>query len=212
MSNDCMPGMAMPGCPSSAPAAAGRGGPSATDLALVLVLVLSVYVLGTFAWRHLRRAEIAGYSAFADGFGCVAHALGMIAMSLLMLRTVPTIGPLWAYMVVFATLTVLFLVRAVRAAPDGRRDEVWTAFVHASMVYMFWSVGVVPITAVCLVLYLLFIAEHVRRSLREAPLSAPARERVVAASPNLVGLTGHLAIAAAMMLMLALMQWPAVFR
>lgn len=202
-----MPGMVMPGCSSTG----ADSGPSATELVLVLVLLLSLYVLGTAVWRHLHRTEIAAYSAVADGLGCAVHALGMIAMALLMLGTVRSVGPLRVYTAVFLMLAAVFLVRAWRGSPDARRDEVWRALVHASMAYMFWSDEMLATTAVCLALYLLYIGDHLRRSPLEAPAPGVARERMVAPSPHLVGTTGHLAIAVAMMLMLVLMQWPAVF-
>jgi hypothetical protein len=109
-------------------------------------------------------------------------------------------------MAAFGLLTAAFLVAAVRGSPAARREQIWRAFVHGSMVYMFWSVEVVAITAACLVVYVLFIADHLR-SHRDSPWP----RRGLAAPAHLVGMTGHLAIAAAMMLMLALMQWPSFF-
>ncbi|MFZ0217624.1 MAG: hypothetical protein WAM30_16970, partial [Candidatus Dormiibacterota bacterium] len=163
MASQCMPGMSMPGCPSPAPAASPSSGAalSGTHVVLVLIVALSLFVLFAFTWRAVQRARIPGYRWASDWLGHGVHAPGMIAMSLLMLGVVPSIGPPWAYEAGYGALALVFLGLALTARGRLRpsRDG-WHLFLHLSMVYMFARLELLPLTVVFLALYVLFIVYY----------------------------------------------------
>src|ERR1035437_4987457 len=155
MKAECMPGMVMPGCASSVPSSRAQIGPPVIELALILVIILSAYVLFIFTWRYIQRGHIASYHALPDLLGHTVHALGMIGMALLMIGTLTSIGPLVAYIIAFSLFAVIFLVRIiVRWSSCDRRSELWHLFINASMAYMFSATNVAAIPIRCLALSL----------------------------------------------------------
>jgi hypothetical protein len=204
-----MPGMVMPGCATTVPSRS-QIGPPIIELALIVVIVLSTYVLFIFIWRYLQRGHIASYQTLPDLLGHAAHALGMIGMALLMIGTVTTIGPLVAYLVAFGAFAVLFLVRlTVGGSSRDRRAESWHFFINASMAYMFSATNIAAITAACLVIYVCFIG----LSARTSRSSLEGRGGGLQESPSLrlLGVNGDITIAVSMMLMLTVTQWPQWF-
>ncbi|HEY6538613.1 MAG TPA: DUF5134 domain-containing protein [Candidatus Dormibacteraeota bacterium] len=210
MKPECMPGMVMPGCATAVPPSRAQSGPPVIELALIVVVVLSTYVLVIFVWRHFQRGQIASYQALPDLVGHVAHALGMIGMALLMIGTLTTIGPLLAYVIGYGLFALLFGVRlVVRWSSCDRRRESWHWFINASMAYMFSATSVPLVTIACLLTYLYFIVVAARGS--RPPLEPPRdgpREH-----PALRALDAHgdITIAISMVLMLSLTQWPQWF-
>ena len=212
----CMPGMVMPGCSD------GSTGSSIGHLAVTpgirsaLLVVLGLALLGLllFLWRLWRHRLVNGYPWVADwlGHGGV-HAVGMILMSTLMLGWLPSIGPAWAYLVVYGALALLFGARTVMARDaSSRSDDLWHVFAQLSMVYMFgalWLGSVVALTAAFLVLYGVFMAEGVWQGLRMA--GPDARLRPGHRSISAAGTIGHLVISGSMVLMFVVMQWPGLF-
>jgi hypothetical protein len=210
MKAECMPGMVMPGCASSVPSSSTQSGPPVIELALILIIILSTYIVFIFSWRYLQRRHIAGYHALPDLLDHSAHALGMIAMALLMIGAVATIGPLVGYVIAFAVLATVFLVRlSVRWDSCDRRSEFWHVFVNGSMAYMFSFTNVVTATLICLVVYVGFMVEIARLSRRSLSLEGDRRED--RRSLRVLGSNGDLTIAFSMMLMLTLTQWPQLF-
>jgi hypothetical protein len=210
MKAECMPGMVMPGCASSVPSSRAQIGPPVIELALILVIILSAYVLFIFTWRYSQRGHIASYHALPDLLGHTVHALGMIGMALLMIGTLTSIGPLVAYIIAFSLFAVIFLVRIiVRWSSCDRRSELWHLFINASMAYMFSATNVAAITISCLVLYLAFIAGTLRQSRRTSQNGVSSRDD--RPSLRVLGTNGDLTIAFSMMLMLTLTQWPQLF-
>lgn len=204
MAGECMPRMVMPGCGRYGSPAGG--GPPLLEWALILITALCVYVLVIFGWRFLRRSEIPGYSPISEFVGHDVHALAMIGMSLLTIGTLASIGPLIAYVLVFAALALFFLARlALRWGSGHRAPELGHAFTSASMAYMFSARDLVEVTVACLVLYSLLVLAELRR----AGVESERRGRIRALQR--LGTNGSVAIALSMMLMLALMQWPATF-
>ncbi|MGH7643928.1 MAG: DUF5134 domain-containing protein [Candidatus Dormibacteria bacterium] len=210
MKSQCMSGMVMPGCASSAPPSQTQSGPPVIELALILVIILSAYVLVIFIWRYLQRAHISRYHTLLDLVGHTVHALGMIGMTTLMIGTVTYIGPLGIYVVVFALFTGVFLVRLVgRWSSCDRRSEGWHLFINASMAYMFSTTSVSGITILCLVLYLGFIVTTVWESRHPSPSRSSNGQDLP--SLRALGINGDLTIAFSMMLMLSVTQWPQLF-
>jgi hypothetical protein len=210
MKAECMPGMVMPGCATSTPPSRTASGPPTIELALILIIILSAYVVLIFTWRFIRRRRISSYSAFSDWFGHTAHALGMIAMALLMIGTIRYIGPLRAYMVVFGLFALVFLLRLItKWSTCNRRIELWHVFISASMAYMFSATDLSAVTVGCLLLYIAFVASELRKSSWRGGSGMPAGgER---RSLRILEINGDLTIAFSMMLMLALNQWPNLF-
>lgn len=210
MTSQCMPGMVMPGCASSPPSSGTQSGPPVIELALILIIILSTYVLFIFTWRYLQRRHIAGYHALPDLLDHSVHALGMIAMAVLMIGAVASIGPLLGYVIAFALLAVVFLVRLiVKWHSCDRRSEFWHVFVNGSMAYMFSFTNVVAATIVCLIIYAAFISATARDSRRGIP--SDNRSPKDRQSLRVLGSNGDLTIAFSMMLMLVLTQWPQLF-
>lgn len=205
-----MPGMVMPGCASSAPSSGTQLGPPVIELALVLIVILSAYVLCIFTWRYLQRRHIAGYHALPDLLDHSAHALGMIVMAVLMIGVVESIGPLVGYVIAFALLAVVFLIRLlVTWHSCDRRSEFWHVFVNASMAYMFSFTNFAAATIVCLVIYVAFVSATARDTRRS--ISSDNRSHEDRQSLRVLGSNGDLTIAFSMMLMLTLTQWPQLF-
>ncbi|MGA8207044.1 MAG: DUF5134 domain-containing protein [Candidatus Dormiibacterota bacterium] len=210
MKAECMPGMVMPGCASAVPSSSAQSGPPVIELALILIIILSTYIVFIFSWRYLQRRHITGYHALPDLLDHSVHALGMIAMALLMIGAVATIGPLVGYVIAFALLAVVFLIRLiVRWDLCDRRSEVWHVFVNGSMAYMFSFTNVVSATLICLLIYVGFMVEIVNLSRHNASLEGDVRED--RQSLRELGSNGDLTIALSMMLMLTLTQWPQLF-
>jgi len=210
MTGDCMAGMVMPGCANAAPSSGTQLGPPVIELALILIIILSAYVLFIFTWRYLQRRHIARYHALPDLLDHSAHALGMMAMAVLMIGVVESIGPLVGYVIAFALLAVVFLVRLlVKWNSCDRRSELWHVFVNGSMAYMFSFTNVVAATIVCLIIYVAFISATARDSRRS--ISSDNRSLEDRQSLRVLGSNGDLTIAFAMMLMLTLTQWPQLF-
>ncbi|HUY25123.1 MAG TPA: DUF5134 domain-containing protein [Candidatus Saccharimonadales bacterium] len=185
-------------------------GPPVIELALILIIVLSTYVLFIFTWRYLQRRHIVGYHALPDLLDHSAHALGMIAMALLMIGAVASIGPLLGYVIAFALLAVVFLIcLIVRWHSCDRRAESWHVFVNGSMAYMFSFTNVAAATVALLVIYLAFMIATVRDSRRRTSSESSTRED--RRSLRTLGSNGDLTIAFSMMLMLTLTQWPQLF-
>jgi hypothetical protein len=205
-----MPGMVMPGCASSVPNSSTQLGPPVIEPALILIIILSAYILFIFTWRYLQRRHISGYHALPDLLDHSVHAMGMIAMAILMLGAVESIGPLVGYVIAFALFAVVFLIRLlVRWDSCDRRSEFWHVFVNGSMAYMFSFTNVVTATLAFLVIYVAFIVATVRESRRH--VSAENRTREDRQSLRMLGSNGDLTIAFSMMLMLTLTQWPQLF-
>jgi hypothetical protein len=206
MTDECMPGMVMPGCRAPFLMGGARGGPTVLEIWMVAIIVLSAYAGLVFAGRYLVRAHTPHYSATSDWLGHAAHAPGMIAMALLMMGTLSTIGPLWIYMGIYGLFGLVFLVRSFLPRHSSCRGaELWHAFVNASMVYMFSFSDVVLVTLTCLLLYGAVIVFEVWRGLRAT--SVPPHSGSAARALNLVGVNGSVALGVSMMLMLAVMQW-----
>ncbi|HVB13351.1 MAG TPA: DUF5134 domain-containing protein [Candidatus Dormibacteraeota bacterium] len=210
MKPECMPGMVMPGCASSVLPSHAQSGPPLIELALILVIILSTYVLLIFSWRYLQRGHIASYRTLPDLLGHTVHALGMIGMALLMIGTVAYIGPLVAYVVAFGMFAAVFLVRLIRTwRTCNRRSESWHVFINASMAYMFSATNIPVITITCLIVYLGFVGS----TLREARQPAESTTGTLNDQPSLrmLGANGDVTIAISMMLMLTVTQWPKFF-
>jgi hypothetical protein len=202
--------MVMPGCASSVPNSSTQLGPPVIEPALILIIILSAYILFIFTWRYLQRRHISGYHALPDLLDHSVHAMGMIAMAILMLGAVESIGPLVGYVIAFALFAVVFLIRLlVRWDSCDRRSEFWHVFVNGSMAYMFSFTNVVTATLAFLVIYVAFIVATVRESRRH--VSAENRTREDRQSLRMLGSNGDLTIAFSMMLMLTLTQWPQLF-
>lgn len=210
MQSECMPGMVMPGCASSVPPSHSQSGPPVIELALILVIILSSYVLFIFIWRYLQRGHIASYHTLPDLLGHTVHALGMIGMALLMIGTVAYIGALSAYVVAFSLFAAVFLVRLLmRWTTCDRRSESWHLFINASMAYMFSATNVSAVTIPCLVVYLAYIGSTLRAA--RHPPTTSLGSRFDRPSLRVLGTNGDLTIAFSMMLMLTITQWPQLF-
>jgi len=202
--------MVMPGCASSVPSSSKQLGPPVIELLLILIIILSAYVLFIFTWRYLQRRHIAAYHALPDLLDHSVHALGMIAMAVLMIGVVGSIGPLVGYVIAFALFAVVFLIRLiVRWDSCDRRSDFWHVFVNGSMAYMFSFTNVAAATIVCLVIYVAFMVAIARASRRQVPFGEDTRED--RPSLRVLGSNGDLTIAFSMMLMLTLTQWPQLF-
>ncbi|HUY10403.1 MAG TPA: DUF5134 domain-containing protein [Candidatus Dormibacteraeota bacterium] len=210
MKAECMPGMVMPGCASSVSPSHSQSGPPVIELALILVIILSSYVLFIFIWRYLQRGHIASYHTLPDLLGHTVHALGMIGMALLMIGTIAYIGPLSAYVVAFALFATVFLGGLLlRWNTCDRRSESWHLFINASMAYMFSATNVSAVTIICLAVYLAFIGSTLRAA--RHPLTTSVGSRLDRPSLRILGTNGDLTIAFSMMLMLIVTQWPQLF-
>jgi hypothetical protein len=210
MKAECMPGMVMPGCASSVPSSSKQLGPPVIELALILIIILSAYVLFIFTWRYLQRRHIVRYHALPDLLDHSVHALGMIAMAVLMIGVVGSIGPLIGYVIAFALFAAVFLLRLiVRWHSCDRRSESWHVFVNGSMAYMFSFTNVAAATIVCLVIYVAFMVATARAS--RGKVSSERDTNEDRPSLRVLGSNGDLTIAFSMMLMLTLTQWPQLF-
>jgi hypothetical protein len=210
MKAECMPGMVMPGCASTVPPSHSQSGPPVIELALIIVVILSSYVLFIFIWRYLQRGHIASYHTLPDLLGHTVHAVGMIGMALLMIGTIPYLGPLLGYVVAFAVFAGVFLIRLIaRWNSCDRRSECWHLFINASMAYMFSATSVPGITIACLVVYLGFIGSTLSAARHTS--GSPAESRGDRPSLRTLGTNGDLTIAFSMMLMLTVTQWPQLF-
>lgn len=199
----------MPGCATTVPSPS-QSGPPLIELALILVIILSTYVLLVFVWRYLQRGHIARYQRLPDLLGHTAHAVGMIGMALLMLGTVATIGPLVAYVIAFMVLALIFLVRLLLGwRSHDAQAETWHFFINASMAYMFSATNYTAVTVVCLVAYLCFAVLTLRGSRRS--LELPPNGRSELPSLRTLGINGDVTIAISMVLMLTITQWPQWF-
>jgi hypothetical protein len=210
MKPGCMPGMVMPGCATAASPSSSQSGPPVIELALILVIILSAYVLFIFIWRYLQRGHIVSYHALPDLLGHTVHALGMIGMALLMIGTVASLGPLLGYVVAFVVFAGVFLVRLVRRWDScDRRSESWHLFINASMAYMFSATNVSGLTVGCLVVYLGFIGSTLRAA--QSPSDSSNGSGLDRPSLRVLGTNGDVTIAVSMMLMLTITQWPQLF-
>jgi lysylphosphatidylglycerol synthetase-like protein (DUF2156 family) len=210
MKAECMPGMVMPGCASSVPSSSKQLGPPVIELLLILIIILSTYVLFIFSWRYLQRRHIAGYHALPDLLDHSVHALGMIAMAVLMIGVVASIGPLVGYVIAFALFAIVFLIRLlVRWDSCDRRSDFWHVFVNGSMAYMFSFTNVAAATIICLFIYVAFMVAIARASHHKVSSGGDTRED--RPSLRVLGSNGDLTIAFSMMLMLTLTQWPQLF-
>jgi Domain of unknown function (DUF5134) len=211
MTSECMSGMVMPGCASAAPSSSTQLGPPVIELALILIIILSAYVLFIFTWRYLQRRHIEGYHTLPDLLDHCVHGLGMIAMAVLMIGVVRSIGPLVGYTIAFVLFALIFLIRViVRWDSCDRRGGFWHVFVNASMAYMFSFTNVAAATIALVVIYVGFIIATVRESRRNITSESSTRED--RQSLRILGSNGDLTIAFSMMLMLTLTQWPQLFR
>ncbi|MFZ0995300.1 MAG: DUF5134 domain-containing protein [Candidatus Dormiibacterota bacterium] len=185
-------------------------GPPVIELALILIIILSAYVLFIFTWRYLQRRHIARYHALPDLLDHSVHALGMIAMAVLMIGVVGSIGPLVGYVIAFALFAAVFLIRLIiRWHACDRRSEFWHVFVNGSMAYMFSFTNIAAATVACLVIYVAFMVATARASRRKVSSGGDTRED--RQSLRVLGSNGDLTIAFSMMLMLTLTQWPQLF-
>jgi hypothetical protein len=134
----------------------------------------------------------------------------MIAMAVLMIGVVGSIGPLIGYVVAFTVFAVVFLVRLIlRWHSCDRRSEFWHVFVNGSMAYMFSFTNVAVATIACLLIYVAFMVATARAS--RSGVSSGGGTREDRQSLRVLGSNGDLTIAFSMMLMLTLTQWPQLF-
>jgi ABC-type antimicrobial peptide transport system permease subunit len=134
----------------------------------------------------------------------------MMAMAVLMIGVVSSIGPLVGYVIAFALFAVVFLGRLiVRWQSCDRRNEFWHVFVNGSMAYMFSFTNVAIATIGCLVIYVAFMVATARAA--RIKVSSAEGTRDDRQSLRVLGSNGDLTIAVSMMLMLTLTQWPQLF-
>jgi hypothetical protein len=173
---------------------------------MILIIALSFCAWAIFAWRYALRAKIPHYSVISDWLGHAAHAPGMIAMALLMMGALSSIGPLWIYMAIYGACALVFSARLlVRWDTVPRRVELWHIFVNLSMVYMFSFADIQPVTIICLLLYAAMLVLDASRMMRAqgAEPQTTSAVRVL----NAFDSHGGLALSFSMMLMLAIMRW-----
>ncbi len=221
MANICMPGMTMAGCRAFAASSINHlVSPGATVLPpgvrdmLLIALGLSFLGLVLFLCRLAWHRQIPRYRWTSEWLGHGgAHAVGMILMTTLMLGWVSTIGPAWAYLIIYGALALVFALHALVAGEAAiRTDDLWHVFVQLSMVYMFGILGQSPavaLTAAFLVFYGALTVDGLRDALQKAGPDAALRgDRAPARA---AGTIGHLAISVSMVIMFVVMQWPALF-
>jgi hypothetical protein len=202
--------MVMPGCASYAPALRTGAGPSLIKPILIIVVALAAFSAVIFIVRLLLRSRISNYSVVSDLLGHVLPALGLAAISLLTIGALRSLGPLLVYTCAFMALAVVLLIRLI-----ARRDaayfvpHVWVVLLALAMAYVFTAASVVPLTVAAVVLSLAFIGEVFRRGSRDPQpptASSPGRRAL-----STLGTNGEVALAIAVVLLLAVSQWPHVF-
>lgn len=210
MTGQCMSGMVMPGCASYAPVLRGGAGPSLIKPILIIVVALAVFSAAIFILRLLLRARISHYSAVSDLLGHVLPALGLAAISLLTIGALRSLGPLLVYTAAFMVLAAVLLIRLI-ARWDGARlvQELWLLLLAIAMAYVFSADSIIPLTVIVLALSLALVAEVFRRGGLDPqlpPVTSPGRRALAT-----LGTNGEVALAIALVLLLAVSQWPRVF-
>jgi hypothetical protein len=210
MTGECMSGMVMPGCASYAPALRAGAGPSLIKPILIIVVVLAAISLAIFALRLLRRRDITNYSGLNEFVGHVAPAVGLVGLSLLTIGAIPTLGPLVVYAAAFALLAAVLLINCIPRWNVVRNvSELWVVILAITMAYVFSAASIVPLTVLILILALAFVGEVIRRANLDSqpPTVGSAGRRAVAT----LGSNGEVALALAVVLLLAVSQWPRAF-
>ncbi|MGP8249742.1 MAG: hypothetical protein ACLQNU_07340 [Candidatus Dormibacteria bacterium] len=202
--------MVMPGCASYAPSLRDGAGPSLIKPILIRVVVLAAISLAIFALRLLRRGDIANYSGLSDFVGHIAPALGLVGISLLTLGAMPTLGPLLVYTAAFGVLAAVFLIRCIPRWKVVRNvSELWVVILAITMAYVFSATSIVPLTVLILIVALAFVGDVIRRANLDSqlPTFGSAARRALAT----LGSNGEVALALAVVLLLAVSQWPHAF-
>ncbi|MGA8206535.1 MAG: hypothetical protein WB867_00690 [Candidatus Dormiibacterota bacterium] len=210
MSGDCMAGMVMPGCASYAPSLRAGAGPSLIKPILIIVVVLAAISVAIFALRLLERRDITNYSVLNEFVGHVAPAIGLAGISLLTLGAMPTLGPLLVYTVAFGVLAAALVFRCIPRWTVVRNiSELWVVILAIAMAYIFSAASIVPLTVLIIVLALAFVGDVILRANRNSQLSTvgSAGRRALAT----LGSNGEVALALAVVLLLAVSQWPGTF-
>lgn len=210
MTGQCMSGMVMPGCASYAPALRNGAGPSLIKPILIIVVALATFSAAIFILRLLLRSRISNYSAMSELLGHVLPALGLGAVSLLTIGALGSLGPLFLYTSAFIVLAVLLLIRLVTRWRTPRRIQgMWVLLLALALAYVFSAASIVPLTVVVVLLSLAFVGEVLRRGGLDPQLStvnSPGRRML-----STLGSNGEVALAIALVLLLAVSQWPRVF-
>ncbi|MGC1185694.1 MAG: hypothetical protein WBA31_11190 [Candidatus Dormiibacterota bacterium] len=210
MTGQCMSGMVMPGCASYAPALRTGAGPSLIKPLLIIAVVLAAFSATIFILRLLLRSRIRNYSSVSDLLGHVLPAAGLAAMSLLTIGTLRSLGPLLLYTAGFTVLAAVLLIRAVTHWDTARLvQDLWVLLLALTMAYVFSAASIVPLTVLVLLLSLAFVGEVLRRGGLDSQLptvNSPGR-RIL----STLGSNGEVALAIALVLLLAVSQWPRVF-
>ena len=221
MTGQCMSGMVMPGCASYAPALRSGAGPSLIKPILIIVVALGAFSAAIFILRLLLRSRISNYSAVSDLLGHVLPALGLAAISLLTIGALRSLGPLLVYTAAFMVLAAVLLIRLITRW-DGARlvQALWVLLLAIAMAYVFSAASVVPLTVAVLLLSLAFVGEVLRRggvdlSDLDARGGLDPQLPTVSSSGrralSTLGSNGEAALAIALVLLLAVSQWPRVF-
>lgn len=210
MTGQCMSGMVMPGCASYAPALRTGSGPSLIKPILIIVVALAASSAAIFILRLLLRSRISNYSAASDLLGHVLPALGLAAISLLTIGTLRSGGPLVLYSAAFIVLAAALLIRLVTRWDIARLvQDLWVLLLALAMAYVFSAASIVPLTLAVLLLSLAFVGEVFRRGgldPKQSTESSPGSRAL-----STLGSNGEVALAIALVLLLAVSQWPRVF-
>jgi hypothetical protein len=177
---------------------------------LIIVVALATFSAAIFILRLLLRSRISNYSAMSELLGHVLPALGLGAVSLLTIGALGSLGPLFLYTSAFIVLAVLLLIRLVTRWRTPRRIQgMWVLLLALALAYVFSAASIVPLTVVVVLLSLAFVGEVLRRGGLDPQLStvnSPGRRML-----STLGSNGEVALAIALVLLLAVSQWPRVF-
>lgn len=174
--------------------------------ATVFCLVLSIFVTGAYAVRIWFRKDVR-YDGVSEWFGHGFHGLGMTYMCYTMLGAIPPFIPFTWLAVFFGFCTAVFVFRLITKMYYIWWWDVLHVVGSASMSYMFidpaswtpwWTFAFIGYYVLIIVLYVHYVMEHAKISVW--------RTRFAQQLAN----AGHHAMAVAMILMLAVMQWPEV--
>jgi hypothetical protein len=177
---------------------------------LIIVVALGAFSAAIFILRLLLRSRISNYSAVSDLLGHVLPALGLAAISLLTMGALRSLGPLLVYTAAFMVLAAVLLIRLITRW-DGARlvQALWVLLLALAMAYVFSAASVVPLTVAVLLLSLAFVGEVLRRGgLDPQPPTVSSSGRRALST---LGSNGEAALAIALVLLLAVSQWPRVF-
>jgi len=174
--------------------------------ALLLCLVLSVFVSIAYLTRIAYRRDVR-YDVVSEWFGHGLHGPGMAYMSAVMLGWIPAVVPFAPLAVVYTICTAVFVARMV----FGYYYIWWWDLLHvvgsASMSYMFWDTSMwSPYWTIMFIAYYVAVIAIYVHYVREHVAVPVSRARFA----HLLSDYSHHAMAVSMIVMLTLMQWPAI--